>query len=223
MMDRPSKSVHRYFSSLLEDDVAEIEPLSKIFPRLVMTITKRTSDAFRPTSPVADLNCTVYKPISVSAFLLVCTTRKFRCATTYFGAEVEAPDLPPIADYSNGWGEEDFVLEERIARVSLKGQGKITGTAVERVGWYGIHQGGKDLVFSADDNGNNWSMWEVKESLETLLSSIPPQRSDDLERYYMEVKGFAVSDLGVIADIVSLVYCLMYSTNGRSLSDRWKR
>lgn len=204
MMDHQSKSIRRYFSSLLEDDVAETEPLTKIFSRLVMTITKRTSDAFEPAFPVVDLNCTVYKPISVSTFLLVCATRKFRCATTYFGAEVEEPFLPPVAD-SDGWGKDDVVLEERIARVSLKLQGKITGTAAERVGWYGTHQGGKDLVFLADDNGSNWSMWEVNESLQTLLGSIPPRRSDDVEPYYVEIKGFAVSDLCVIADIVSLV------------------
>lgn len=205
VMDFHFKSVCRYFSSLRQDDLAGHALLVKIFPRLVMTIAKRPSSAFNPEMPVVELDCTVCKPISVDAFFRVCATRKFRCTTTYFGAEVEAPFFPPFAT-AEEWGNGESMLEERIASVSLQVPEEITGTASDRrMDWCGAHLGGKDLVFSAESDGGSWSRCEVRASLRALFRAIPPRRSGDGEPYYVEIRGLAVSDLEVIADVVSFV------------------
>lgn len=202
LMDAQFKSVCRYFGSLWDDDLAGHDLLVKFFPRLVMTVAKRPALAFDSRYPVVDLDCTVCKPISVSALLRVCATRKFRCVTTYFGAEVSAPSCPPFVD--EGWGVGNTLLEERIARISLQVPGEITGSATHL--GYGGPGGGKDVVFAAESDGGSWSRCEVKESLRTLFDSIPRKREAEGEPYYMEIRGFAVSDLQVVADVVSLSF-----------------
>jgi hypothetical protein len=217
LMDAQFKSVCRYFSSLRDDDLAGHELLVKFFPRLVMTVAKRPALAFDSRYPVVDLDCTVCKPISISVLLQVCATRKFRCVTTYFGAEVSAPCFPAFVDRE--WPNGNTLLEERIARISLVVPGEITASATHL--GYGGPGGGKDVVFAAESDGGSWSRCEVAQSLRAVFGSIPGRREAEGEPYYMEIRGFAVSDLQVVADVVSL--CVSLDCTVLTRCARWKR
>jgi hypothetical protein len=173
--------------------------LEQIFPRIVMTVTKQFSRWSSPITTYA-LGCTIYKPITASTLFSVCTTKRNRYKTTFCGASVYGKPLPHV----RSGRDDDHLTEDSITYITLEDGGAITGTAV-RQDWYGVHDGGKDLIVWLNGDHNDVS---DHDSLETLIRLIPPSRNDERGRlprpYHIDIRGLSVDALRWVPEFVSI-------------------